>query len=161
MCRVSNVLFRHFALTRAYVIAIAMGLLFVAPVSSTLAQGHTVRGHIDQPVDGGRVPGRYEVSGTITHERLPDGYHLWIVVQVGVLMWPKEPEASVKGTSWYTPTPISEGGMGPYRLVLFLVDGTGQRSIKQWLRVGNATGDFRGLRTIIGGRALDSITVQQ
>nr|VFK19331.1 MAG: hypothetical protein BECKLFY1418C_GA0070996_105624 [Candidatus Kentron sp. LFY] len=160
MCKVSDVLFRHFTLTRAYVIAVVMGLFFVAPISSALAQEHAVRGQIDRPADRGIVPDHYRVFGTIT-ERLPDGYHLWIVVQIGALMWPKEPEVSVVGTSWRTPTPISEGGMGPYRLVLFLVDSEGQRSIEQWLRVGTATGNFPGLETIIGGRALDSITVQQ
>nr|VFK42051.1 MAG: hypothetical protein BECKSD772F_GA0070984_111210 [Candidatus Kentron sp. SD]VFK47923.1 MAG: hypothetical protein BECKSD772E_GA0070983_110910 [Candidatus Kentron sp. SD] len=153
MCRVHHVFFRYFSLTRAYVIAVVMGVLFVAPISSASAAGQIL-----VPPDGGIVPERYRVSGTIT-ERLPDGYHLWIVVRRGALMWPKKPEAFVVGTSWETT--ISEGGRGEYQLVLFLVDSAGQRSIEQWLRVGDREMHFPGLGTIVGGVALDRITVQR
>ena len=131
-------------------------------VAITILKGHVfvthaqeVSGQITLPINGYQVAPRFKIEGTISN--LPDGYHLWIAVRKGNLMWPKEPEAFVIGTNWGTT--ISENSRGEYSLILLAVNSDGHNNIMEWIRIGNETSHFPGYISIPGSQSLCSITV--
>jgi len=132
-----------------------MPLMIALALYASGAYAQEISGQITSPSNGDQVPPRYEVAGTISN--LPSGYHLWVAVRRGNLLYPKEPESFVAGTNW--DTTISEGGKGRYRLVLLVVDSKGHRDIKDWLRVGNETSHFPGKESIPGCKAIHAISV--
>lgn len=120
-----------------------------------VAYTQEITGQILSPSNGGQVPPRFEVAGTVAN--MPDGYHLWVAVRRGNLLWPKEPEAFVVRNNW--DTTISEGGKGRYKLILLAVDRKGQNTIKEWVRIGRETSHYPGLESITGSLVLHSISV--
>ena len=87
------------------------------------------KGRIRQPKNDGIVPRHFRAKGTVSH--LPDDQHLWIVVQVEGLMWPKGDVAVTDG-AWST----------------------------EVYEEGRLTDSYPGLRRIEGGVRLDRIRLR-
>lgn len=116
-------------------------------------------GSIISPTGERPVSEELFVRGAIYN--LSSDKNLWIAVRKGRLMWPKEPEVQAVGESWSVV--VYEGGTpsgGSFQLVLLSVDQTGDAKIREWIRVGKATGSFPGLRLIPGAKELDSVVLR-
>jgi hypothetical protein len=100
----------------------------------------------------------FQVQGTIEH--LPMGRHLFLVVQVGGLLWPKA-DVRTAGASWTAE--VHEGGAPPngqFRLSLYSVGEKGYAEITNWLERGASTGHYPGLRRINDSVRLHSIDLK-
>lgn len=107
------------------------------------------KGQILYPESGQRLPRTFTVEGTLSD--IPPGHHIWVAVQIGNLLWPKEPEIPSKDHHWSQQ--IVEGGSPPggwLSLALLMVDATGNQMIEGWIRRGRSTGDWPGLNNIPG-----------
>lgn len=84
---------------------------------------------------------------------------MWLVVQVGNLLFPKEPEIRASDHSWIQEV-LESGDMpdGRFSLVLLMVDGDGQDEIEIWLAHGAAGGGYPGLESVSGSVKLDVAT---
>ena len=118
----------------------------------------TLRGKINRPKNRSSVARLFQVTGTI--DNLAARQHLFLVVQVDGLLWPKV-EVRVDGTSWTAE--VHEAGTpsdGRFSLSLYLVGRKGHDEITDWLDGGESTGDYPGLRRIEDSTKLHSIRVQ-
>jgi len=116
------------------------------------------RGKINSPKNNVIVSRRFRAEGTI--ENLNTGQHLFVVVEIGGLMWPKD-EANVMDKIWSCE--VYEDGSPPdgqFTLSLFSVGGKGYEDTKAWLERGKSTGDYPGLGTIEGSKRLNSIKLR-
>jgi hypothetical protein len=116
------------------------------------------RGEIIEPGSNGSVTRLFQVKGTI--EQLPMGQHLFLVVQIGGLMWPKV-EVHMDGSSWVAE--VREGGAPPngeFALSLYSVGPKGYDEITGWFNRGNSTGHYPGLWRIADSARLDSINLK-
>lgn len=115
--------------------------------------------HISSPKTGEavpRAPRAFTVRGTLRD--VPRGNHVWLAVQVGNLLFPKEPEIPVSDEEWVQQ--IVEGGIPPdgeFSLILVRVGRRGQLKIKRWLSRGREGKGFPGLPTIPGSARLDVV----
>jgi hypothetical protein len=116
---------------------------------------------IVSPRSGQEVDRRFTLRAKTT--AIPTDGHLWAASLVGDLLWPKEPELSVRDNE--ASATIGEGGApadGKFSVVLLLVGKAGQEAIEKWLEQGRTTGDFPGLKieAIPGAQRLDTVTVK-
>jgi hypothetical protein len=154
--------FYHSTFLTYIISVIFMSGLFLLGVSCSDAQNQVTgkqEGQIITPKEGQEVIERIDARGTISS--LPEGSHLWLAVRKGSLIWPKEPEVFIAGTSWSAT--IYEGGTpsgGKFTLVLYIVDSKGHTEIGEWLQIGNATSSFPGLKRITGSKALHAIELR-
>lgn len=105
------------------------------------------KGGILSPESGKRVPRVFTAEGTLSD--IPTDRHIWIAVEIGGLLWPKEPE--IPSQDHYWSQRIAEYGDPPggwFSLVLFMADTAGNRAIEDWLSTGRSTGDYPGLSYI-------------
>jgi hypothetical protein len=105
-------------------------------------------GQILSPESGQRVPRAVRVEGTLSD--IPTEYHIWLAVQIGNLLWPKEPEIPSKDYHWSQRIVEGDPPGGRFSLALVMVDSHGQRIIKEWIKDGRSTGDWPGLFDISG-----------
>jgi hypothetical protein len=108
-------------------------------------------GQILSPESGQRVPRAFRVEGTLSD--IPADHHIWLAVQIGNLLWPKEPEVPSQDYHWSQR--IVEGGDPPggrFSLALLMADSHGHRIIKEWIEDGRFTGDWPGLIDIPGAK---------
>ena len=117
------------------------------------------QGKINFPRNGDLVSRLFRARGAV--DGLPSGWHLYLAVEIGDLIWPKEPEVIIEGTSWSGE--VCEGGSPPngrFSLSLYAVNQEGHRRIMKWLENGRRTGHYPGLREIEGSRRLHQINLQ-
>jgi hypothetical protein len=108
-------------------------------------------GRILSPESGRRVPRLFDAEGTLSD--IPTSRHIWIAVEIGGLLWPKEPE--IPSQDHYWSQRIAEHGNPPggwFSLVLLMADTAGHRMIEDWLNTGRSTRDYPGLSHIPGVR---------
>ena len=113
------------------------------------------KGRIKYPINRASVPRLFRVEGIIIGQQA--GQHLFLVVQVGSLFWPKC-ELVVTGKSWVAE--VHEKGWPPngkFMLSLYLVNATGYDEIVAWQKRGRLTDSFPGLRSVKGAIKLHSI----
>ncbi len=116
------------------------------------------QGKIDIPRNNASVSRRFHAEGSVNN--LPAGQHLFLVVEIDGLMWPKS-EAQIKNASWKCE--VHEGGEPPggrFTLSLFLVGATGYEAINGWLDRGKMTQDYPGLENLIESIKLHSIQLR-
>jgi hypothetical protein len=110
------------------------------------------------PQNGDTVDRFFRVEGTLS--RQVSLGQLWLVVEIGGLAWPKEPEVKVIGNRWFGE--VNEQGQPPkgeFRLSLWHIDEAGKKEIQKLLADGRETGKFPGLKGVPGGRRLKSINL--
>ena len=117
--------------------------------------GH--KGTIEMPTPGATVPRTFSSSGTVTGFREGQGVHIWLAVEVGGLMWPKEGALDVNNGQWSMR--VSEDGTASeVSLSLFAADEAAHDKIMAWLNGGEGTGKT-GMNRVEGTRRLDRIDV--
>ena len=98
----------------------------------------------------------FTVTGTLSN--IPEGEHVWLAVQVGNLLYPKEPEI-VSSADQFSEQ-IVEGGNPPggrFSLVLLRVDARGQAAIERWLPALLRGAEPPGFATIPEARVIDAV----
>ncbi len=116
------------------------------------------QGKINVPKNNAAVSRHFQAEGTVDH--LLAGQHLFLMVEIDGLMWPKG-EAQMKNTAWTCE--VHEGGSPPdgrFVLSLFLVSGTGYDDINAWLERGKMTNDYPGFENIKDGKRLHSVQLR-
>lgn len=114
-------------------------------------------GEILIPQNGERVARSFTVEGTLSD--IPDDRHVWVAVQIGNLLFPKEPEIPSADKHWSQD--VVEGGNpaeGEFSVVLLTVDDNGHRVIEEWLGRGREGEGSPGLSTIPGSSKLDVVS---
>jgi len=116
------------------------------------------KGKINLPGNNASVPRHFQAGGTIAD--LPPGQHLFLVVEVEGLMWPKG-EAQLQNMAWTCD--VYEGGDPPggrFALSLFAIGGQGFETVTAWLERGKATDSYPGMEHIPQGIRLHSIRLR-
>ena len=94
-------------------------------------------------------------SGVVTG--LQPGLNLWLAVEVGNLVWPKENKVLPDETNkWCVPI-FEDGVTEQFAVSLFVADTSADRRIKEWLEAGRSTGKYSELPGIPGARRLARI----
>ena len=109
-----------------------------------------VTGSIDYPKPNETVNRTFNCSGVVTG--LKSGLHLWLVVEVGDRMWPKE-KAIVENNQWKA-TVFEDGSSNVISLSLYVADSKADKNIQKWLESGQITGNFTELKGIPHARRL-------
>ena len=149
----------------AAIIAALIGGVFVlmsggngdSPGPAVQKTPHTTPiGKILAPRHGTRVTRSFGIEGTLSG--IPAGNHVWAAVQVGNLLFPKEPEIPARDRR-FAQALVQTAGLpeGRFTLVLLLVDSKGHAEIEAWLDHGRRSGDFPGLARISGASRLDVV----
>jgi len=137
--------------------AFVIGAL-VASGGGSAGGTNNVSGKITKPNARAAVPTSFDASGSIEDVQ---GLHFWLAVRKGKLMWPKEPELTLRAGRWSVT--IDEGGTpsgGRFDLVLLAVGPNGESRIAEWIRTGKATSSFPGLESIPGAEELDHVPLE-
>jgi hypothetical protein len=139
---------RSSALVIAVIAAVVGGAFTIwakrVPEKKPDAAPSDTKGRILQPQANTVVGRSFTVSGE--HIDLPKDYHVWLAVEIGTLLWPKEPEVPTADKKWSVK--VVEGGNPPgglFSLSLFQVSPEGNQFIVRWHKHGQRTGDFPGL----------------
>jgi hypothetical protein len=104
----------------------------------------------------GRLSRTFTVQGSLSD--IPRDRHVWLAVQIGNLLTPKEPEIPSQDRRWAVD--VVEGGRRPgerFGLALLMVDVVGQREIERWRRRGRRSGSFPPFERIQGSAKLDVV----
>jgi hypothetical protein len=113
-------------------------------------------GRILSPKSGERLPHAFAAEGSLA--AIPRDHHVWVVSQVGNLLFPKEPEIPSQDRRWSQQ--VVEAGLptgGEFSLALFMVGPEGQQVIQDWLDRGKRGKGFPGLAHIPGSVKLDVV----
>jgi hypothetical protein len=111
-------------------------------------------GTITFPKDGSTVARDFTSEGTLGN--IADDRHVWLVVESGGLLFPKEPEIASQ-PHWIMQSfesDVPPGGR--FSLVLLSAGDAGERQIRAWLIHGETTGSYPGLERIKDGETLDT-----
>jgi hypothetical protein len=135
------------------ILALSLSALAIAVATGEEApEPAGTAGTILSPESGTRVSRTITVEGTVSG--IPPEKHVWVAVQIGKQLFPKEPEIPSTDQHWIIQ--IVEGGNPPdgtLSLALLMVDASGNRYIKNWLNEP----DRRGLHRIPGSVRLDMV----
>jgi hypothetical protein len=89
-------------------------------------------------------------EGTLTN--LAEDQHVWLAVEVGDLLWPKE-QISSRDQHWTEQ--IYEGGTSSrFSLVLLMVDRAANKKIEAWIDQCEREGSWPGLANLPGSSRL-------
>ncbi len=116
------------------------------------------QGTITTPPNNALVPRRFHAEGSVNN--LSAGQHLFLVVEIDGLMWPKG-KVQWQDTSWTGE--VLEGGDPPegrFTLSLFAVGGKGFEAVTAWLKRGEATDSYPGLVNIDESIRLHSVRLR-
>lgn len=96
-------------------------------------------------------------EGTLSD--IPDDQQVWLAVQVGNLLYPKERGIPAGDEHWLRQSiEAGEPPGGKFSVVLLRVGPEGQRQIEGWLARGERGGGFPGLPAIADSTELDAAT---
>lgn len=116
-----------------------------------------ISGRILSPRTDETVGRSFQITGELIN--IPDGEHVWLAIEIGNLMWIKEPEVPSSDRRWSRN--IVEGGSPPggrFNLCLLRVTSEGHHFILNWLDHGKKTGDYPGIAGIPGSSKLDIVS---
>ena len=97
-----------------------------------------VTGSFDQPQPNEAVGRTIRCSGIVTG--LQPGLNLWLAVEVGNLVWPKENKVLPDVTNKWCVHIFEDGVTEQFALSLFVADTSADRRIQEWLEAGRRTG---------------------
>jgi hypothetical protein len=111
-----------------------------------------VAGSFKKPQRNEAVGRTIQCTGVVTG--LQPDLNLWIAVEAGGHVWPKESKVLPGENNEWSVT-IFEDGVSPlFALSLFVADAVADRRIREWLEAGRRTGNYCELRSIPGARRL-------
>ena len=110
-----------------------------------------VTGSFNEPKSNEAVGRTIQCSGIVSG--LQSGLNLWLVVEAGDLLWPKETKVLPNEDKWCVPI-FEDGVTEQFAVSLFVADTSADRRIKEWLEAGRRTGQYSELRGIPGARRL-------
>jgi hypothetical protein len=96
-----------------------------------------------------------QCSGVVSG--LQPGLNLWLAVEVGNRVWPKENKVLPDVNNKWCVTIFEDGVTEKFALSLFVADTSADRRIKAWLEAGRRTGTYTELTGIPGARRLARI----
>jgi hypothetical protein len=123
-------------------------------------------GEVLSPETGEQLAPSFTAHGRLDH--IPESEHVWVAVQRGDLLFPKEPEIPRGDRAWVHEFQEGEAaevagddiaaGEGEFSLVLLLVDPDRQAEIETWFAEAEHTGDYPGFEVGAEGfRRLDAV----
>lgn len=131
-------------------------IIAAALISGVFSTPNEPAGRIASPTTSQRVARAFTADGTLAG--IPRDKHVWLAVQIGNLVFPKEPE--IPAADQHFAQQVVEAGSPPdgrFSLVLLMVDADGQRTIQEWLRRVRGGEDAPGLASIPGSVRLDVV----
>ena len=111
-----------------------------------------VTGSILAPKPNDTVGRTFECSGVVTG--MQPGLRLWLAVEVGELVWPKESKVSPNEKNEWRTIVFEDGRSPNFSVALFLADPAVDQRIAKWLENGRRTGTYADLRGIQGARRI-------
>ena len=108
-----------------------------------------------EPQPNESVGRTFQCSGVVTG--LQPGLNLWLAVEVGNLVWPKETKVLPDENNKFCVTIFEDGVTDQFAVSLFVADRSADRRIKEWLEAGRRTGKYSELPGIPGARRLARI----
>jgi hypothetical protein len=138
----------------------AVGAVIAALIPSLLARQASVRntsydkvtGSINEPEPDATVRRTFKCSGVVTG--LQTGLSIWLAVEVGDLVWPKESKVAPDLDNRWSATVFEDGASEAFAVALFVGDSKVDRFIGKWLEAGRRTGNYSELRGVPGARRL-------
>jgi hypothetical protein len=123
-------------------------------------------GEVLSPEAGEQLAPSFTAHGRLDH--IPENRHVWVAVQRGELLFPKEPEIPRGDRAWVHEFQEGEAaevagddiaaGESLFSLVLLLVDPDRQAEIETWFAEAEHTGDYPGFEVGAEGfRRLDAV----
>ena len=119
-----------------------------------------VEGGINSPRHNECVNRKISCAGWIN--KISAGQHLWIVIEVGELLWPKEGEVIPKKDGTWEKTVFEDGNPfnDRFSIALYIANEKGHKQILNWFDAGRMTGSYCGLRGIPSTRRIDRIDLR-
>jgi hypothetical protein len=114
-----------------------------------------VKGTIKDPIPGQLVRPTFHCSGTVSG--MDSALSLWLAVEVGGLVWPKESRVVVDQDGTWSVTVFEDGAASEFAVGLFLGDSAVDGWILKWLQRGRRTGNYQECKGIPGARRLDRV----
>jgi hypothetical protein len=116
-----------------------------------------VAGTIKRPTRGQAVGSTFRCSGTVTG--MEPSARLWLAVEVGGCVWPKENGVVVHEDGEWSVTVFEDGVVAEFAVGLWLVDAAVDRWLLRWLERGRRSGNYEELKGIPGEstRRLDRV----
>ena len=111
-----------------------------------------VIGSITEPQPDQTVGRTFQCSGIVTG--MQPGLSLWLAVEVGGLVWPKESKVWVDKDNRWSVTVFEDGATEVFSAALFVADAGADKHISGWLETGRRTGTYSELRGIPGARRI-------
>jgi len=111
-----------------------------------------VTGSISDPQPDETVRRTFKCSGVVTG--MQPGLSLWLAVEVGDLVWPKESKVTPEQDNKWSATVFEDGVTKTFAVALFVADSKADRLIGKWLEAGRSTGNYSELRGIPGARRI-------
>jgi hypothetical protein len=111
-----------------------------------------VTGSILRPEPHAAAKKTLDCSGNVSG--LEPGLTLWLAVEVGEFVWPKEGRIVPDKDNKWTATVFEDGRSPVFDVALFVTDAAADKRIKDWLEEGKRTGTYANLRGIEGARRL-------
>lgn len=110
-----------------------------------------VTGSFDEPKLNALVGRTIHCSGVVSG--MQPGLSLWLAIEVGNLVWPKEGKVLPDDGNW-TATIFEDGATDKFSLALFVADKAADQRIKDWLDAGRRIGEYAEWKDIRGARRL-------
>ena len=111
-----------------------------------------VTGSFSRPEPNEVVGRTITCTGVVTG--LQPDLKLWLAVEVGDLVWPKETRVLPDDANKWHVTIFEDGAATQFAVSLFVADTKADRRIREWLEAGRRTGKYSELRGIPGARRL-------
>ena len=111
-----------------------------------------VTASFEEPQPNEAVGRTIRCSGVVTG--LHPGLNLWLAVEAGNLVWPKESRVLPDETNKWVADIFEDGATQRFDVSLFVTDAGADRRIKEWLEAGRRTGVYAELVGLPGARRL-------
>ena len=111
-----------------------------------------VTGSISNPQPDEEVRRTFKCSGVVTG--MQAGLSLWLAVEVGDLVWPKESKVAPDQDNKWSATVFEDGATETFAIALFVADSKVDRRIGKWLEAGRSSGNYSELKGIPGARRI-------
>ena len=112
----------------------------------------TVAASFNEPAANSEVSRTIRCSGVVTG--LQPGQSLWLAVEAGGFVWPKESIVLPDATNKWSGPIFEDGVTEQFAVSLFVADVNADRRVREWLDAGRRTGTYAELRGIPGARRL-------